>query len=56
MRLPWETTLKEHDFITSEGTVHDDVIKIVLNYLKVSEDGQKLTKVNPFQSKIVSKL
>jgi hypothetical protein len=52
-----ETILKQQGIVIIKGKVHDDVVKVVLNYVKFSEDGQHLINVNPFaQSKTVSKV
>jgi hypothetical protein len=46
--------LKKCAFMTGPEKIHDDVVKVVLNYIKLSEDGQRLTNVNPLmQSKTV---
>jgi hypothetical protein len=51
------TILIGRGVMNSVGKVHDDVVKVVLNYVKFSADGQTLTNVNPFaQSKTVSKI
>jgi hypothetical protein len=49
--------LKEYKLMTAGEKLHDDVVKVVLNYVKLSEDGQHLIPVNPLaQSKTVSKI
>jgi hypothetical protein len=51
------TILMESYLMESTEKVHDDVVKVVKNYVKFSEDGQHLTNVNPrMQSKTVSKI
>lgn len=51
------TILMKQKLMTVGEKVHDDIVKVVLNYVKFSEDGQRLINVNPFaRSKTVSKI